>query len=487
MSKEFYMAVVTRNVEKASGKTDAAQTADVSSKTLMGAVYFQCSNISNGEYPIPARPTFGFAGSNGGGLFWVPKVGDHILVMLDTQLDQPQPFYICSVYTIPNNPIHEEWETNYPNRMGWISNIGHQFIFDDTDYDELIRIQHAFGGMIEMDSGGNYYEKVLSNRFSEVAAHSEHEVRKDLIYTVIGNHLMDIRKDYNLKVKGNNTTTIQGDYTLEVLGNFVFKQKEMIQEFGSVTEVTKGAKNVSVDGGMNETVGGCLGHAIVSNYSRTIGGNEAILVSGSTSRTFGLGYTETVALGNKDVVMLLGNYTLMITAGNIDLTTVAGTTNIGNLLGALAVDIAGAIEAGNFLGSLSIDAVGAITLSGPIGSISIDVTGAIDVSNAVGGVSIDATGAIDASNAVGGLSIDATGSIMLSNPMGEFSMDPTGTGKFGGATGYVQIDPAGNITIFGTTTTVGAGGGSVLTNLTDPVVDTITGAPHIGLPTFTAG
>jgi len=470
MSKEFYMAVVTRNVEKASGKTDDEQTAAVSSKALMGSVYFQCSNISNGEYPIPARPTFGFAGSNGGGLFWVPKVGDHILVMFDTQLDQPQPYYICSLYTIPNNPIHEEWEVNYPNRMGWISNIGHQFIFDDTEYDELIRIQHAFGGMIEMDSGGNYYEKVLSNRFSEVAAHSEHEIRKDLKYTVIGNHLMDIRKDYNLKVKGNNYTTIQGDYTLEVLGNFVFKQKEMMQEFGSATELVKGAKNVSVDGGMNETVGGCLGHAVISNYSRTVGGSEAVLITGSCSKTYGLGYTETIAAGNKSITMLLGNFSLMITAGNIDLTTVAGSTNIGNLIGAVAVSALGAVDAGNLLGGLSIDEMGAITLSGPVGSISIDVTGAID-----------------ASNAVGGLSIDATGSISLSNPMGEFSMDPTGMGKFGGSAGYVQMDPAGNITIFGTTTTVGAGGGSVLTNLTDPVVDTITGAPHIGLPTFTAG
>lgn len=470
MSKEYYIAIVTRNVEKATGKTDDAQTAAVSSKTLMGAVYFQCNNMGDGEYPIPARPTFGFAGLNGGGLFWVPKVGDYIMVMFDTQMDQPQPYYICSLYTTPDTPMHEEWEVNYPNRMGLISNVGHKLIFDDTEYDELIRIEHALGNMIEMDYGGNYYEKVIASRFSEVAGFDEHEVRKDLNYTVIGSHRMDVRRDYNLLVKGNHSARIKGNYELVVDGNYTFSQKALTQNFGTVTQNVKGGRTLNVDGGYNETIGGCLGHAVISNYSRTVGGNQGVMVAGNTSMTYGMGYTETIPVGNKTTTMLLGNYTLSVTAGNIELMTLAGSAALGNALGGVEVSITGACDLGNLLGGLTISEIGDVELKSPLASLTLGIDGSIDVSNAVGG-----------------LSIDAAGTISLSNPLGEFSMDPTGTGKFGGSAGYVQIDPAGNVTVFGTTTTVGAGGGCVLTNLTDPVIDTITGAPHIGLPTFTAG
>lgn len=452
MIKDFYMATVTRIVEKASGKTSFEQTAEVSSKTLMGAVYFQCNNISDGEYPIPAVPTFGFAGLNGAGMFWVPKVGDHILVMIDTQLDQPQPYYICSLYTIPDNPMNEEWEINYPNRMGWISNVGHKFIFDDTEYAELIRLEHALGSLIEMDYGGNIYEKSVASRFSEIAGSSEHEILKDLKYVVVGHHTSEVSKDYTVVVKGNHSMHVKGSYTLQVDGNFTFEQKAMVQKFGTYIQEVKGGHVTSVGGGMKVTVGGCLAHAVLSNYARTTSGNEALLVAGTFGVTYGLGYTETIALGNKSVLMVAGNWSHTITAGNIDLLTLAGLASFGNVLGGLSVDI-----------------LGGVTISSPLGAIGVDPTGAID-----------------ASNAAGGLSIDPAGTISLSNPLGEFSMSPAGLGKFGGAAGNISIDPTGNVTITSALVKVGGALGQVLTNITDPVVDTITGASHIGLPTFLA-
>ena len=469
MEKEYYMAVVTRNVVKASGKTTPEQTSNVSSKSLAGAVFFQCNNISDGEYPIPAKPTFGLAGLGGGGHFWVPKIGDSILVMLDTSLDQPQPYYIASIYTT-ETPMHEEWEINYPNRMGWMSNIGHQLMFDDTDYDETVRLKHTFGTQIEMDWGGNYSEKVVASRRSEVAGKSEYEIRKNLDYLVIGSHEMDIRRDYDLTVKGNHNHRVKGNYNLVVDGNFTFDQKQMIQNFGSTQENVKGSKEITVGGGMNVTVGGCLGHAVLTNYSRTTSGSEALLVAGRTSMTYGLGYDETIPLGNKTLTMLLGNYSVTITAGNIDLLTLAGATSMGNVIGKFACSIAGAVSIENLLGSVTVDATGGVEIKSPVGLVSISPVGAIDVSNPAGG-----------------LSIAPTGEISLSNPLGEFSMSPAGLGKFGGSSGYVEIDPVGNITVFGTSLKYGTGLGNVLTTKTAPVVDTITGALHLGLPTFTAG
>ena len=383
MSKELHIAVVTRNVNKASGETSEEQTSQVSS-TLRGAVYFQSQTLMDGEYPEPAVPSFGFASALGAGLFWVPSVNDTILVEIDNSLDVPMPRYLCCLYN-NENEIHEEFAINYPNRKGWITNSGHKLLFDDTEDQEYLKLEHAYGTKIEMDRYGNLLETVLRDFRTEIRLGRDLVVRKNNKETILGKSFVEIGKDEERIVHGNSKTTVIGDYELEVQGKYKFSISALEQQFGSLLQTVKGAAQFKVGGGWKQIVGGALSTSVISNRAASIGGSDSKLVAMTADYTYGAGRTEKVVAGKMDHQVLAGQYLVTVMAGMITIQTLAGIAT------------------------------------------------------------------------------------------------------FGTATGKLMIDPAGIISLLGTITKVGAGTGMVLTTMTAPLVDNITGAPHIGLPTFLAG
>lgn len=152
--KEYHIGVVTRNIEKASGRTTSVKTSKVSSEALQGAVYFRAETLYDGEYPEPAYPPFGFVSLGGAGDFWVAKVGDNILIEIDETLDLPDPRYICSLYTNVRE-IHRDFKKNYPWRMGKVTNSGHKLIYDDKVGEETINFEHTFGQRVFFDKDGS--------------------------------------------------------------------------------------------------------------------------------------------------------------------------------------------------------------------------------------------------------------------------------------------------------------------------------------------
>lgn len=152
--KEYHIGIVTRNIEKASGTTSFEKTSKVSSQALQGAVYFIADTLYDGEYPIPAYPPFGYASLNGAGDFWVPKVGDHLLIELDESLDLPDPRFICCLYTNIRD-IHRDFKKHYPYRLGRVTNCGHKLIWDDTEKEETVNFEHTFGQRLFFDKDGS--------------------------------------------------------------------------------------------------------------------------------------------------------------------------------------------------------------------------------------------------------------------------------------------------------------------------------------------
>lgn len=155
MGKENHIGIVTRNIEKASGVTNFAQTAKVSAQSLSGAVYFKAETLYDGEYPIPAEPAYRYASENGAGDFIVPKVGDTLMIEIDQSIDLPDPKWLYSIYT-QERKIHRDFQKNYPNRLGRVTNSGHKFIFDDTEDEESIYLEHSFGSRIRFDEDGSF-------------------------------------------------------------------------------------------------------------------------------------------------------------------------------------------------------------------------------------------------------------------------------------------------------------------------------------------
>lgn len=152
--KEYHIAIVTRNIEKASGITSFEKTSKVSSAALSGSVYFKAETLYDGEYPDPAYPPFGYASLDGAGDFWVPKVGDTILVEIDSSVDLPDPRYLCCLYTNVRE-IHRDFKKNYPYRLGRVTNSGHKLVYDDTDGEESINLEHTFGQRLLLDKDGS--------------------------------------------------------------------------------------------------------------------------------------------------------------------------------------------------------------------------------------------------------------------------------------------------------------------------------------------
>jgi len=380
MAKEYHIGIVTRNVEKASGKTSAEQTSSVSADTLRGGVYFEANTLLDGEYPLPADPPFGTIGQ-----FWVPEVGDSLLIELDEELDNPRPRVLASWYN-PDTPLDDEFKINYPNRKGWITRARHQFLFDDTLNEELVRLRHTGGTGFDIDPYSDFLMGVRGDLEIEVDKLAAFSFYRDFVWWTSGNFTRRVVKDEVVEIRGKSTRHYYGGEEITTDGTRLDSVGgEVNQEYGLVTQNISGSKEVSVGGGIAETCGGSKSESIISNRNSTVGGNRADLIAGTEERTVGLGRKTTIATVGEEVQILAGQYLVNLIAGAMTLQTQAGTFLAGNPLGNMAVD------------------------------------------------------------------------------------------------------PAGNVIMLGTTITLGAPLGQVLTNLTAPIVDTITGAPHIGVPTLLAG
>lgn len=148
--REVHDAIVSRNIDNSLGTK------------LRGSVFFIAPSLFKGEYPYPAEPLFQYASADGAGFFTVPKVNDRIEVeiMVDDGTDDfsdieiPEPRYRAMVYT-DSADIAREFKKNYPFRMGFRTNSGHTLIFDDSNKNKELWLEHDFGSRIKMSKNGN--------------------------------------------------------------------------------------------------------------------------------------------------------------------------------------------------------------------------------------------------------------------------------------------------------------------------------------------
>lgn len=208
--KEVHNAIVTRNTDP-----------DLGTK-LRGSVFFNAPSLFDGEYPIPAEPCFPFASApKGAGFFVVPKVGDEIEV--EVEMDDstnPEPRWRCMVYSDAAD-IAEEFKVDYPFRMGWKSNSGHYFLFDDKEGSQIVKLFHKLGTFLEMDKEGSWLEKIVKNK------------------------VIDIVKNLTVVVGGDETETIAGKSEKTVTGLFTVNAQ------GKITLNTQAAMDVLSQGAMN--------------------------------------------------------------------------------------------------------------------------------------------------------------------------------------------------------------------------------------------
>jgi hypothetical protein len=352
--REIYSAIVTRNVDDDLGTN------------LRGAIFFEAPSLFEGEYPVPAYPCFQFASNNNAGFFFVPKVGDEIEIEMyvddktdpydTTDVELPEPRWRCMIYSDAAD-IDDNFKTNYPFRMGWKSNSGNIFFFDDTEGEELIRMAHKFGTRFDFDQFGNWVEFIVRDKIQEVFGNRDIEIEKDDIARILGNREVSISKNEIKTVKGSRTVTVETDSEHIVTGHHKLESRDYYEEtVGEKRQNIVGSKESKVDGGYKRIVGGTVTETSISNANKICSANSSEMVAGTSESTYGTGRKETVALGNREIDLIAGNNVKNITAGNdqiaiaagnIDHQTLAGSAKFGNLLGALDIDIDGSIVLGN--------------------------------------------------------------------------------------------------------------------------------------------
>jgi hypothetical protein len=363
MSKEFHIAVVTRVIQKASGFTNDEKTAAVSSKELAGAIYFQADTLFDGEYPLPAQPSFPFASADGAGWFWVPKVNDTVMIEIDAGADQPDPRVVCMLYT-NDNQIDDEFRTHYPWRMGLVTNSGHRLIFDDMEDEWSMKLNHTFGGGFEWDKFGNTIETVINNKIENVMGKKIQQFKEDISEDFLGSLTRSISKNLVETIKGNHQFHALGDCDHSYDQKLKVTATEVETQYGSLKQTIAGAKEETIDGGVKQSIGGGYSQSVVSNRAVTVGGNETKLITQKHDATYGGGSKENIPTVGKEFNILVGMFKAALVSGNIDLNTLAGLIAIKNILGGLDVDMAGGCKLGNLSGKLDINPAGMATLDG---------------------------------------------------------------------------------------------------------------------------
>lgn len=204
---EVHRAQVTRNIDDDEGLK------------LRGAIFFNAPTLFDGEYELPAVPCFPFASANGAGMFWVPQVGDEIEVQIladdntddTTDVELPEPTYLCMLYSDADDAdIDDIFKENYTKRMGWKSNSGHYFLFDDKEDVEFYEMVSGKGHQLKFDDAkGN--ESVLLKHLIGTMLQIDKE--GTLTETIVKDRLIDIAGDKTETIGGDETVTVTGDRT----------------------------------------------------------------------------------------------------------------------------------------------------------------------------------------------------------------------------------------------------------------------------------
>ena len=124
---------------------------------LRGRLLVEAPTIVSGE-------TLGWVGSEFhyvdsaqlSGWFGVPSINSQITVTIESEEDAEvnglEPRWKCDVYPVGTLP--EVFRTNYPERQGFATRAGHQFIFDNTEDTHEFFYRHPTGAEILVNNDG---------------------------------------------------------------------------------------------------------------------------------------------------------------------------------------------------------------------------------------------------------------------------------------------------------------------------------------------
>jgi len=125
---------------------------------MRGRLQIECPEIVHGETMAEwIEPTFHFVDSSQrAGSIWIPNIDSEVTVEIedeeDSEVTSLEPKWRCDIY--PDDTVPEVFQTNYPQRRGWVTAAGHVMYFDDTESEIEFRYEHPSGAYIQINNSG---------------------------------------------------------------------------------------------------------------------------------------------------------------------------------------------------------------------------------------------------------------------------------------------------------------------------------------------
>lgn len=124
---------------------------------MRGRLLIECPDVAYGQSLPWASPKMHFVDSDRrAGSFWIPNVNSVVEVEIESEEDSEattlDPKWRCDVY--PDGTVPEIFQTNYPQRRGWVTAAGHTLFFDDTEGELVFKLIHPSGTELVITNSG---------------------------------------------------------------------------------------------------------------------------------------------------------------------------------------------------------------------------------------------------------------------------------------------------------------------------------------------
>lgn len=264
---------------------------------------------------IACKNPAGLGGAADSSSFAVPEVGSELTIEFPFE-DVYAPFY--TGYWQHGLSHQVEFNEDYPNSYGHRDSTGNVMLVNKAKKTAVYT--HASGSSIGFSGEG------------DIVLRSARSIKLE---SADGQTMTD----FDMQTGGMKSTpkeeTEQGGQKHAVTAN------AYREEVKSKLQRIEGTKDVSIDGSEKKQVGGDSASNVAGNVAKVIGGDVSELTAGKTEKTYALGITRSIVLGDVIQEIIAGNYGVDVAAGNISLTTKAGSIELGNLIGNLSIDLVG--------------------------------------------------------------------------------------------------------------------------------------------------
>lgn len=190
-------------------------------------------------------------------------------------------------FDVPGDERKEEKSGEYPYYMSYKSRSGHNFVFDDTQGNESVTLQHRGGSAVQMRSDGSLHITAHNGQYTVTFGENR--------MTISGAHDITVKGDCSLRVYGDYNVTCHKDYNLTVMGNFNMTAKNhnrhirgnLDTQVKNETKKLEGSSATLAQGGIAKVAKGPVS-VISSGGAAHMGGKEGLnmAVTGQGKMTF---------------------------------------------------------------------------------------------------------------------------------------------------------------------------------------------------------